>query len=137
MINSLKLFLLVLVGYMNVAAGDVGVICPSIPKSTNVVFEHKQGPDFDLCYARYNNSELIFGLYAGLNPDFTKPSSPPKYITNISKHTASWYEPRKGSSSKILETLIEVDGASLHIWILENQSLSVEKVLELVKKIQI
>jgi hypothetical protein len=45
--------------------------CPTLPPDSGLEWSYREGPDFDVCYARHSAGKAdAFGIYLGFHPSF-------------------------------------------------------------------
>jgi hypothetical protein len=109
------------------AAQEPGAaICPELPAGSGFVWEHRVGPDFDLCYAKpADGGKRLFGVYLGLHPSFAARMEKRRADGVVGGHSVTWYAADKESAdyAYAIEALLDLpptrDGFRpvAHVWV--------------------
>jgi len=115
------LFIVAVVELVSVSAfAQSAQVCPALPPNTNLEWQYREGPDFDLCYAHEHESvDTAFGIYFGWAPSFTPKKESEIGPGRIGGREVTWY--RTESSSLGREALVTFNSSSAevaHVWVL-------------------
>jgi len=113
--------------------------CPSLPSDSNLEWQYREGPDFDLCYAHEPGSaEIAFGIYLGNFPAFQAQQENEIGPGVVGGRKVTWY--RSSRSANGQETLVTI-GTFLpevaHVWVNASSEAQIRHRLSLLERLVI
>ena len=109
------------------AAQDPGAeICPELPAGSGFAWEHRTGPDFELCYAEpVDGGRRLFGVYLGLHPSFEPRAEKRLAAGVVGGQPVTWYAADKETAgyAYAIEALLNLPATGdgfrpvAHVWV--------------------
>jgi hypothetical protein len=120
-------------------------ICPELPVDSGFVWDHRPGPDFDLCYAKpVDGGKRLFGIYLGLHPSFTPRAEKQLAPSIVDDRSVMWYAADNETTdyAYAIETLLDLpttaDGFHpvAHIWVYTSTPEEQAQILRLLSQVR-
>ncbi len=123
------------------ASAQSANVCPVLP-AVELVWTHKAGPDYDLCYAKPPGSkETIFGVFLGKTPVLDVAKATVIGAGEVGGYGVTWYKQQMepGVSKFARQTLVAFDnkrGVVAHIWVSADTEEQLAQRLGVLKRIK-
>lgn len=113
-----------LLAFGSAAYAEHEELCPKLPPQSGLVWNHYEGPDFDVCYAAPPGVQKIaFGIYMGGWPHFSERNSTAIGPGRVAGREVTWFGPTHEEdveSPLYRQALVKLDEQRMvaHVWVM-------------------